>query len=198
MQQPATTLAVEPVTYEVAEIAPDDPAAATWREGCPVALEALRVVDVPFRGFDDRDHRGELVVHALVADAVGSVFVELFELGFPMERVELIGTFDGDDDASMTANNTSGFNCRFVAGTSTWSNHASGLAIDINPLLNPWVTRRGVFPPEAELFATRPLDVAGVINEGDRIVELFAEIGWSWGGDWSQPDYQHFEFIVGD
>ena len=197
---PVTTVATttipapEPLRFEAQRIEPDSPAAATWTEDCPIALEALSVVTVPYLDFGGELQYGDIVVHALTAEAVGEVFLELVEEDFRIERISLIGTFAGDDNESMAANNTSGFNCRFVDGTTTWSNHAQGLAIDINPLRNPWVTSRGVFPPEGEQYSTRPLRDIGVINPGDPIIDLFAEIGWTWGGDWNQPDYQHFEF----
>ena len=98
----------------------------------------------------------------------------------------------GSDDASMAADNTSGFNCRRVPGTRTWSQHAFGLAIDINPLENPFVHDGIVDPPGGRRYLDRSHFRRGMIRPGDVVVGAFASIGWSWGGRWSSPDYQHF------
>jgi hypothetical protein len=106
--------------------------------------------------------------------------------------VRLVDEFGGDDDRSMTANNSSGFNCRPVSGTSRWSEHAYGRAVDINPRQNPYVTARGaVLPPEGEAFVDRRHVRPGMVDES--VVDAFARIGWRWGGSWrSGQDYQHF------
>ena len=165
----------------------------SWHEGCPVGLDQLRLLHLGYHDFDGDVQTGELVVNADVADAVVEVFSKLFDARFPIERMELVDVYGGDDEVSMGADNTSAFNCRFVEGTTTWSEHAYGRAIDINPLLNPWVRGSAVDPPEAERYADRTLQVPGMIHEGDVAVEAFASIGWTWGGTWSSSkDYQHF------
>ena len=93
----------------------------------------------------------------------------------------------------MSANNTSAFNCRAVTGGSSWSEHSFGTAIDVNPLVNPYVSGGTVLPPEAAPYADRTADAPGMIHVGDVVVETFAGFGWVWGGTWSSPkDYQHF------
>jgi hypothetical protein len=168
----------------------------SWREGCPVALEDLRVITMPFWGFDRRVHPGGvLIVHADVAGGVVDVFRTLFELRFPFGRIEPVDAYGGDDDRSMSANNTSAFNCRLATGSDTaWSEHAFGRAIDVNPVQNPWVTRGGtVLPPEGAPYADRSDARPGMILDGGRVVGAFAAIGWEWGGHWSSvKDYQHF------
>ena len=115
----------------------------------------------------------------------------------------LVDAYGGDDDRSMAADNTSGYNCRRVAGTDRWSDHAFGAAIDINPVQNPYVQPSGVAPPAGRRFATLDrragADVpAGVIHADDVVVRAFARIGWEWGGDWtSAKDYQHFSAAGG-
>ena len=112
--------------------------------------------------------------------------------------VYLDAEYRGDDDRSMAANNTSGYNCRRVAGSSSWSDHAYGTAIDINPVQNPYLRGSSVMPRNGLQFATVDRSAAarapaGVIRTDDVVVRAFAEIGWSWGGDWaSSKDYQHF------
>ncbi|HUF83416.1 MAG TPA: M15 family metallopeptidase [Acidimicrobiia bacterium] len=167
---------------------------ASWRPGCPVALEDLRLLSLDHWGYDGAERRGELVVHADHAEAIVSVFGALFEARFPIERMELVDAFGADDDAVMAANDTSGFNCREVVGRpGVWSQHASGLAIDINPRVNPYVlSPDDVRPPEGAGYLDRTQDAAGLIRAGDVVVAAFAAIGWEWGGTWDMPDYQHF------
>ncbi|NNC91732.1 MAG: M15 family metallopeptidase [Acidimicrobiia bacterium] len=165
----------------------------SWRPGCPVPLEDLRLLSVTYWGFDDRAHQGELVVHADVADDIVTVMRSLYSEQFPIERMELVDGFDGDDDASMAANNTSAFNCREVSRRpGVWSQHAFGTAIDINPVQNPYILRHGtVLPPGAVTERTGALP--GLIGPDSVVVEAFAAIGWGWGGDWTGVlDYQHF------
>jgi hypothetical protein len=109
----------------------------SWRPGCPVGLRDLRLLQVDHWGFDRRVHRGELVVHRDQARRVLGVMERLFRLGYPIRRMRLVDHYRADDDRSMAANNTSAFNCRPVAGTSRWSEHAYGRAIDVNPVRNP-------------------------------------------------------------
>jgi hypothetical protein len=108
--------------------------------------------------------------------------------------VRLVEVYRADDDRSMAANNTSAFNCRRVSGSSSWSEHAFGRAIDINPVRNPYVTRGGrVSPPAGRAYVNRAGRAAGMIYAGDVVVRAFAAAGWRWGGHWSSSrDYQHF------
>jgi hypothetical protein len=136
---------------------------------------------------------GEIVVHVDHADALLTVFEALYDAGFPIERMEPITAFEGDDAASMRANNSSGFNCRVIDGTSRWSQHAYGTAVDINPLINPWVRGSTVDPPEGAVYLDREADTPGLIHADDMVVQAFEAIGWSWGGYWNDSiDYQHF------
>lgn len=167
----------------------------SWRPGCPVALDDLRLLTLSYRGFDGKVHAGELVVHEDHAEALLGVFRELFAAGFPIRRMKLVDAYGGDDDRSMAANNTSAFNCRRSAGdASAWSQHSYGLAIDINPIQNPYVTKAGIVEPSAGArYADRDVEGPGVIRADDVVVRAFASIGWSWGGAWSSAkDYQHF------
>ncbi|MBT8207858.1 MAG: M15 family metallopeptidase, partial [Acidimicrobiia bacterium] len=108
--------------------------------------------------------------------------------------IQLVDVYGNDDDRSMEANNTSAFNCRTVGGSSEWSEHAYGRAIDINPMINPFVTTSGsVFPPSGTQFVDRALDTPGLIAADGTVVRAFASIGWEWGGNWNgSKDYQHF------
>ena len=164
---------------------------------CPVPLADLRHLTVTHVGFDGRAHRGEIVVNADVADDVAAVFAALYADRFPVERMLLIDEYAGDDDRSMAANNTSGYNCRRVSGSSSWSDHAYGRAIDINPVQNPYVVGGEARPPAAAPFVTvdRGEDAEpqpGVIQSGDVVRREFERIGWEWGGFYPEPDFQHF------
>lgn len=166
---------------------------ASWRPGCPVPVEELRLLRMSHWGYDSKVRTGELVVAAGQVGGVSRVFQILFEQRFPIERMELVDNFGGDDDSSMAANNTSAFNCRQVTGGSAFSEHSYGRAIDINPLVNPYVNGSVVAPPGGAPYADRSLDAPGMIHGSDEVVRAFAGIGWTWGGNWtSLKDYQHF------
>lgn len=166
--------------------------------GCPVPLRDLRYLRMTHRDFDGVARTGEMVVHRRYARDVTLAFGRLYDVGFPIRRMRLVDDYGGDDDLSMAANNTSGFNCRRVAGQTTWSDHAYGAAIDINPIQNPYVRPGSIDPPSGRGFArvdragSAPV-AAGVIHASDPVVAAFARIGWQWGGYWlSSKDYQHF------
>jgi poly-gamma-glutamate synthesis protein (capsule biosynthesis protein) len=143
-----------------------------------------------------------MVVHEKYAVAVVDVFRRLYDARWPIQRMRLVDDYRGDDERSMAANNTSGYNCRRIAGQDVLSAHAYGAAIDINPAQNPYLTRSSVHPPAAARFATidRSEDARvpfGAIQDGDVVVRAFARIGWEWGGQWSGPkDYQHFTALT--
>ncbi len=166
---------------------------SSWRAGCPVPLEDLRLLRLSHWGFDGAVRTGELVVHADAATDVVAAFRAIYDARFPIERMELVDEYGGDDDASMAANNTSAFNCRMATGADRWSEHAYGRAIDINPVQNPYVTRSGaVLPPSGARYVTRDPSVPGLITGDGPVVRAFAAIGWAWGGTWSSSkDYQH-------
>ncbi|MDY7099930.1 MAG: M15 family metallopeptidase [Actinomycetota bacterium] len=208
-----TTVAPTPTVAPPTTIAPAEPAfgfaaarigedlAATivgssWREGCPVPLDALRYVTLSHWGYDGLVHEGELVVHADVVDDIRHVFAGLFAERFPIREMRLVDAYGADDFTSIEHDNTSAFNCRPITGsTTTWSNHAYGRAIDINPIENPYVRADGTSAHTASAPFLDRADVRpGMIVAGSTAVRLFAERGWAWGGDWTSPvDHQHFE-----
>ena len=158
--------------------------------------QQLRRVDVDYLGFDGQSHRGELIVHRdLVAD-VEAIFADLRRLGFPIAKMRTVDHYpNADDELSMRDNNTSAFNCRIIPGTEKWSHHAYGRAIDVNPLLNPFVRRTGAFEPaNAGPYVDRSRRDPGLLHDGDPAVRAFTDRGWAWGGYWrTVKDYQHFE-----
>jgi len=166
--------------------------------GCPVPLTDLRYLRMTYLGFDGVAHTGEMVVHHRYAAAVVDVFHRLYDARWPIRRMRLVDDYRGDDERSMAADNTTGYNCRRVAGRDVLSAHAYGAAIDINPAQNPYLIGSSIHPPSASRFAgidrsARAHVPVGTIREGDVVVRAFTRIGWSWGGHWaSSKDYQHF------
>lgn len=164
-----------------------------WRPGCPVALDALRVVDLAHWTFEGDVADGRLVVQADHAADVLGVMGALFDARFPLAQVVPAEAFGGDDDASMAVNNTSAFNCRVVAGTATFSEHAYGAAVDLNPVQNPYVRGDVVEPEAGRQFLDRADVRPGMIVRPGPVVGAFEAIGWGWGADFStSADYQHF------
>jgi hypothetical protein len=189
--QPAFEGSTEPIDGHVRERIVGN----SWHRGCPVALGDLRLLRVTYWGFDDRPHRGRLVVNERYDEQLVAVMKRLYHLRFPIRRMQLVDHFDASDHRSMNADNTSAFNCRFVAGTTRWSMHAYGLAIDVNPIENPYVSGTHVSPPAGEPYADRSRHAPGMIHAGDEVFEAFAKkAGWEWLGDGPQTirDYQHF------
>ena len=168
---------------------------SSWREDCPAGLDRLTYIELTHWNYEGEAVTGELIVAADHATDIVSVFSRLFDDGYQIQRMELVDAFDSDDNLSMAANNTSAFNCRKVAWSpGVWSRHAFGLAIDINPLVNPYVSATRLLPPEGAEYLDRTIDAPGLIGPNDVIVQAFADIGWRWGGFWnSAKDYQHFD-----
>jgi len=169
---------------------------ATWRPGCPIAPERLRRIELDYVGFDGETHRGELVVHEdLVADVI-AIFGDLQRQGYPIAKMQTPARYpNAADELSMEDNNTSAFNCRPLPGSASWSLHAYGRAIDLNPLLNPFIDASGHFEPTtAGAYLNRARTDPGILHPGDAAVRAFTDRGWTWGGNWRNPiDYQHFE-----
>lgn len=173
----------------------------SYGEDCTVALSQLRYVRVLHYGFDGEVHIGELIVNQAIAKDICDIFKELFDAQYPIEKMVLIDTYGGDDDASMADNNTSAFNFRVVEGTTSLSKHAYGLAVDINPLYNPYIpVRDGVLvvrPENAKDYVDREAECEYYIRHGDLCYEAFASRGFTWGGDWAAgKDYQHFSKAI--
>jgi hypothetical protein len=167
---------------------------SSWRKGCPVALRDLRLIKLVYWGFDKAPHPGKLVVHPWYANEIARLFGKLFADRFPIRRMRLVDRYGAVDKRSMKADNTSAFNCRYRNGVCcTWSMHAYGKAIDINPVENPYVGPWGVSPPNGAKYVDRSRRRKGMIFRKDRVWWAFRAIGWEWGGTWTgSKDYQHF------
>jgi D-alanyl-D-alanine carboxypeptidase len=171
----------------------------SWHQGCPVGPDQLRQVRLSYWGFDGRVHTGTLVVHRTVAADVVTIFRALYKQRLPIRRITPVKAYGGSDDASMADDNTSGFNCRnaVTGGSAKWSAHAYGKAIDVNPVENPYLLDGDVLPPEGRAYSSRATHRPGMAVPNGVLVKAFAAAGWTWGGRWSDPDYQHFSAIGG-
>jgi hypothetical protein len=162
----------------------------SYRAGCPVPPAQLRAVRVSHWGFDGSPQVGTVVVARREAQNVAKVFRTLWAARFPIRRLRPVSEYGGDDDRSMAADNTSAFNCRFVGGTSRWSMHAYGEAIDVNPVENPYVRGGTVSPPAGRAYLDRTPYRKGMAVANGVLVRAFAAVGWKWGASFG--DYQHF------
>jgi len=177
----------------VGPVTPQIRARSTWKPACPVALDALRYLTVSFRGFDGAAHTGELMVAASEADDVVSVFRALYAARFPIEEMRIPTTDDLDAHPTGDGNNTAAFVCRPTVGATSWSAHAYGLAVDVNPFMNPYQRDDVVLPELASSYLRRDWQRPGMFGPVSLVVREFARIGWSWGGVWrTLKDYQHF------
>jgi hypothetical protein len=159
-----------------------------------VGLDELRLVRARYLGMDGRAHTGRIVVQRDVATEVVAVLRRLYAARFPIRRMVPVDAYGGSDYRSIEADNTSAFNCRYVDGTTRWSEHAYGRAIDLNPIENPYVTAGGTTSHRASRsFLRRAPYRPGMAVEGGAVVRAFEAVGWGWGGRWSgDRDYQHF------
>lgn len=162
---------------------------------CPTMAD-LALVRVTHWDMNERVQTGELVVARSIGDEVVGVFRHLYDARFPLTKIVPICRYGGDDDASMADNNCSAFNFRTIAGSDNLSVHALGLAIDINPVQNPWVKPGVVLPAAGRSYLDRSEIRPGMIARPGPVTDAFDALGWTWGGDWpDMQDYHHFQKI---
>lgn len=170
----------------------------SYKADCTVPREDLRYLHVLHMGFDGQTKEGELVVNKAIAEDVLAIFRQLYEAEYPIEKVRLVDEYDADDEASMSDNNSSAFNFRFISHTTKISKHGLGMAVDINTLYNPYVKtvngKLSIEPANAEAYVDRSGNFPHKIDHDDLCYKLFTRYGFIWGGDWTHSkDYQHFE-----
>ncbi len=154
----------------------------------PEIIQSLELINVPFIDFVGQNQTGQIVVARELAPEIAAIFAEIY--GFPIAHMTPLVAFDWSDDASMKANNCSGFNYRVKVGKTELSAHALGRAIDINPRQNPYICGEITLPPRAVYDAT----AVGTLLADGKVVRAFESRGWEWGGRWtSLLDYHHFE-----
>lgn len=173
----------------------------SYKKNKYIKYKDLRYVKVRYYDFSGNVQNGELIVNKKIAKKTVRIFYELYQIKYPIERIQLVDDYGADDEKSMSANNTSSFNYRTVAGTSRLSKHAMGLAIDINPRINPYINRKGILTPaNGKVYRCRDKSKCTgkyaryMIKRNSNITKIFKKYGFSWGGDWKySKDYQHFE-----
>ena len=172
----------------------------TYVDNPYVCRSDLRYLRVKHWDYDEQSHQGELVCNRLIADKLLAIFRELYKAHYPIQRIRLADEYDADDERQMRDNNTSSFCYRNVSGSKNLSKHARGLAIDINPLYNPYIRYRKdgsqiIEPANAKPYADRSKSYRYKIVKGDLCYRLFIQHGFTWGGSWrTMKDYQHFEY----
>lgn len=208
----ATTDILETSGAAVTDMMPDSEAESTASaplnilpdtETIQISYDDLRYLKVLYYDFNGDVREGELICNRSIAEDLREIFYELYQNEYQIESIRLIDDFDGDDTASMEANNTSCFNYRVVDGTTSLSKHALGCAIDINPFYNPYIvfdkTGNGqdyISPVGSEIYADRSKAFPYKIDENDLCYKLFKEHGFTWGGNWNScKDYQHFQKV---
>ena len=178
-----------------------------WSSNCPVALDRLQLLNLSYVDYDNKDHHnGQMIVFDVIADSVLTIFHTLYQKRFPLFDIRLINDFNGDDGLSLQANNSSCFNCRKILNTNKYSIHSYGMAIDINPVQNPYLFTAPegksieILPTEGMKYINRTKVKFGMAESqiddstGLTVIELFKMHGLSnWGGDWDFPDWQHFQ-----
>lgn len=171
----------------------------SYKKDCTVPRSELRYLRLSHYDSQDKEHVGELVCNKKISSDLKEIFKELYKQKYPIERMRLIDDYEADDERSMQANNTSCFNFRTIAGSKKLSKHSLGMAIDINPLYNPYVKRRKdgkllVQPANARKYSDRSKRWDYKLEKGDLCYRLFIKHGFKWGGSWTNSkDYQHFE-----
>jgi hypothetical protein len=181
-----------PVRTEISHVA--------WHPGCPVPLSQLRLLSVSYDGFDGNSHAGQLVVNRSAAGPLAVVFRKLYALHFPIRHMSVGDAYgplrsrpaDGDVSASFECRQAVPSPCVRGTGTGTWSEHAFGEAVDLNPVENPYVGCGQTRDPASRPYFNRSRQRPGMVNAA--VVRAFRSIGWGWGGSWtgSTKDYMHF------
>lgn len=170
----------------------------SYKEDCTVPYEDLRYVSVLYEDFNGETQTGEIICNKAIAQDLVEIFYVLYCNHYQIDKIRLVDEYNADDDLSCADNNTSCFNFRKVYGSDNLSKHALGLAIDINPFQNPYITYPNgverISPPGSEPYADRDSGLPHIITEDDLCYQLFTEHGFTWGGHWnSLKDYQHFQ-----
>ncbi|HLF43928.1 MAG TPA: M15 family metallopeptidase, partial [Acidimicrobiia bacterium] len=177
----------------IGPIPPDVLARSSWVPECPVTIDELAYLTVSHFGFDGRFHTGEIIVNQDFAEEVVEVFRLLHQARFPIEQMRVITKEEIDAPPTGDWNDTTSFVCRPAVGSTSWSQHAFGLAIDVNPFHNPYLKGDLVLPELASAYTDRENVRPGMIFEDDVVTEAFAEMGWGWGGNWNTlKDWMHF------
>ena len=172
----------------------------SFKADCTVPRTKLRYLHVLHKTLDGATKEGELVCNVKIADVLLGIFKDLYAANYPIEKIRLIDEYDADDEKSMSDNNSSCFNFRFISHTTTVSKHGAGLAVDINPLYNPYYKlvngKPNIEPLNSAPYLDRSKNFPYKIDHNDLAYKLFTSRGFEWGGDWKGvKDWQHFEYV---
>lgn len=174
----------------------------SYKKGAKISMKTLRYLRIRYIDFEGNVQSGEMIVNKKIAKRTLKAFYQLYKIKYPIQRMKLVDEYDADDEKSMAANNTSAFNYRKIANSNKLSKHSLGLAIDINPRINPYITSYGIAPANSKIYKVRDVSKCRgkykkyMIHRGDKVYKIFKKYGFSWGGDWKHSkDYQHFEAI---
>lgn len=170
----------------------------SFKENTKIKRNMLHYIKVKYIDFNGAEQTGELIANRLISKRLLRIFKKLYKKGYEIEKIRLIDEYGANDEKSMEDNNSSAFCYRTIANTDTLSNHAKGLAVDINPLYNPYIQNGKVLPPSAQKYADRTKDFPHKLDKYDYCVRLFKSYGFEWGGDWTNgsKDYQHFDINI--
>lgn len=171
----------------------------SYKAESTIPIEDLRYLKLLHYDIEGKIRIGEIICNKSIALDLIDIFKELYKEKYPIEKMLLIDEYNANDDASMKDNNSSSFNFRSISGGGKLSKHALGLAIDINPLYNPYVKIKPdgqlhIEPAEGEAYIDRSKEFNYKIDSTDLCYKLFIQHGFEWGGNWKTiKDYQHFE-----
>lgn len=170
----------------------------SYKDDCPIPRDVLKHVHVLHKNLEGETLKGELVCHEMIVEDVIEIFKELYDKGYPIEKMRLIDEYDAVDEYSMADNNCSCFNYRTISYTNCISKHGFGVAVDINPRYNPYVKtvngRLSIEPANGAPYLDREAEYPYKLKKGDLCYRLFIGHGFEWGGAWTnRKDYQHFE-----
>jgi hypothetical protein len=173
-----------------------------WQKGCPVPLSDLRLLEVSYRDFRARPQLGQLVVNEDAAQPLASAFHRLYRTRFRIRHMQFADMYGPRRGRPANGDVTQSFQCRQAVpspcsggkGTGSWSNHAYGLAVDVNPLENPYVGCGQSRDPATRPYFDRSRHRRGMVRP--RVIRAFTSVGWGWGGAWTgdTKDYMHFSF----
>ena len=187
---PAPVFIAEPLSREIIELITD----SSFHHNTPFGHDHLAYLTISHMDFEGNSQIGNMIVAAEIAQEVLDIFKEIYAARFPIHQMRLIDYFEASDELSMAANNTVGFNFRYIAGTNIISRHGLGMAIDINPIQNPYLRGDNLKPEAGAPYLDRQYIRPGMIYPGCPVYTAFISRGWIWGGNWTSPrDYHHFE-----
>jgi len=154
-------------------------------------IDQLKLISVRYYSTDHKIHQGQVLTNIKIADKLELMFKFMLNERFPIAHAIPVVNYNWDDEVSMEANNTYSFCYRDVS----FSKHARGMAIDINPYFNPVRWKEGY-----ENRLNKPVgahfdpSIPGTFYKQHPVVLEFMKLGFYWGHNFStKHDDHHFE-----